>query len=143
MTLAVDGSSSLIVSAPRKVRILAILVLRRALASRPLWRMRWKPFGNTWIRKRRMNSYPWSCAHEEVSLVWNLGGSWENALATEAKSPRSTAHSRPLNPRDTFLFSTTPAKSATIAERFSTWALSDRCCKKDTHSTYHSLSFAQ
>src|SRR6202163_2821719 len=28
----------------------------RAFGERPQWRMRWKPLGSTWMRKRRMNS---------------------------------------------------------------------------------------
>jgi hypothetical protein len=30
------------------------LLIQAALANRPKWRMRCKPFGRTWMRKRRM-----------------------------------------------------------------------------------------
>ena len=36
--------------------IFAILSRRMPLARKPAWRMRWKPEGSTWVRKRRMNS---------------------------------------------------------------------------------------
>src|SRR6516165_8419081 len=40
----------------RSARAVAMLSARLVEANRPMWRMRWKPLGSTWIRKRLMNS---------------------------------------------------------------------------------------
>jgi len=44
-----DGAES-------RSRALAMLSALPPLARKPEWRMRWKPFGSTWINTRRMNS---------------------------------------------------------------------------------------
>lgn len=64
-------------------------------------------------------TYPRSCGREGASLVWNAECSRESPLSTEAKSPRLTAQTRHLKPRNKSLFSATPDTSAPIAERFS------------------------
>ena len=59
-----------------------------------------------------------------ASSVWNAECSSENPLSTEAKSPRPTAHTQHLKPRNKSRFNATPATSAPIAERFSAWSRS-------------------
>ena len=43
-------------SSVRSERQRASFCVRRPLARKPKWRMRWKPSGKAWSRKRRMNS---------------------------------------------------------------------------------------
>jgi hypothetical protein len=50
----VDGASSR--SAWSSRRMVAMFRIGALLAKRPEWRMRWKPVGKTWRRKRQMNS---------------------------------------------------------------------------------------
>jgi len=68
-------------------------------------------------------SCPKSCVPEGVPSVWNAECSWENPLSIKAKSPQPTAHTQHPKPHNIFLTSTKPAKSASIAKRYSARAV--------------------
>lgn len=69
-------------------------------------------------------TYPRSCAHEGRLLVSIVECSSECPLPIEAKSSRSTAHTRLLNPRNKYRSRATSATSAHMAKRFIAGAVS-------------------